>query len=264
MDLELRDKLALVTGSTAGIGSAIAAGLAREGAIAIVNGRTERRVNSAIKSIQQKFPQAKLEGFAGDLATADGFEALKAKYTSLDILVNNLGIFNPQPFEDITDDEWRKFFEVNVLSGVRLSRYYLPIMKQKNWGRIIFISSESAIHIPLEMIHYGFTKTAQLAISRGLAESTANTGVTVNAVLPGPTASEGVSDFVGNLAQTSNQSAADFEKMFFEKIRPTSLLKRFATTEEVANLVVYLCSPLASATNGAALRVDGGVVRTIV
>jgi len=264
MDLRLSGKVALVTGSTAGIGTAVAAGLAREGAVAIVNGRTERRVTSAIKLIQQKFPQAKVEGFAGDLSTAEGFDALKARHPRLDILVNNLGIFNPQPFEDITDDEWRRFFEVNVLSGVRLSRYYLPIMKEQNWGRIVFISSESGIQIPVEMIHYGFTKTAQLAISRGLAETTANTGVTVNAVLPGPTASEGVSDFVEKLAQGGNQSAADVEKMFFEKIRPTSLLKRFATTEEVANLVVYLCSPLASATNGTALRVDGGVVRTIV
>jgi len=264
MDLQLSNKVALVTGSTAGIGAEVAAGLAREGAVAIVNGRTEQRVTSAMRSIQQRLPKAKVEGFAGDLATAEGFNALKAKYPKLDILVNNLGIFNPQPFEDITDEEWRRFFEVNVLSGVRLSRYYLPIMKEKDWGRIIFISSESGIQIPVEMIHYGFTKTAQLAISRGLAETTTNTGVTVNAVLPGPTASEGVTDFVGKLAQASNQSPADFEKMFFEKIRPTSLLKRFATTEEVANLVVYLCSPLASATNGAAVRVDGGVVRTIV
>jgi NAD(P)-dependent dehydrogenase (short-subunit alcohol dehydrogenase family) len=264
MDLLLDDKLALVTGSTAGIGFAIAAGLAREKATVIVNGRTKPRVADAVADIRQKHPLANVEGFAGDLSTAEAFELLKAQYPELDILVNNLGIFNPQPFEEIDDEEWRRFFEVNVLSGVRLSRYYLPRMKNKNWGRIVFISSESAIQIPAEMIHYGFTKTAQLAISRGLAETTVGSGVTVNAVLPGPTASEGVSDFVSKLAAQAKQSAAEFEKYFFERVRPTSLLKRFATTEEVANMVVYICSPIASATNGAALRVDGGVVRTII
>jgi len=239
MDLLLKGKLALVTGSTAGIGFAIAEGLAREGATVIVNGRSE-------------------------LSTVETCEALTSRYPEIDILVNNLGIFNPQPFEQISDDEWRRFFEVNVLSGVRLSRYYLPRMKERDWGRVVFISSESAIQIPVEMIHYGFTKTAQLAISRGLAEITVGTGVTVNAVLPGPTASEGVTDFVGKLAAQTDQTAAEFEKFFFEKVRPSSLLKRFETPDEVANLVVYICSPLASATNGAALRVDGGVVRSIV
>jgi NAD(P)-dependent dehydrogenase (short-subunit alcohol dehydrogenase family) len=264
MDLLLKEKLALVSGSTAGIGLAIAEGLAREGATVIVNGRSKPRVANAIETIHQKYAGSKLEGFAGDLSTAEGFELLKSEHPDLDILVNNLGIFNPQPFEEISDEEWRRFFEVNVLSGVRLSRYYLPRMKNQNWGRIVFISSESAIQIPVEMIHYGCTKTAQLAISRGLAESTVGTGVTVNAVLPGPTASEGVSDFVAKLAGETKQSAAEFETLFFEKVRPTSLLKRFATTEEVANMVVYICSPLASATNGASLRVDGGVVRTII
>jgi NAD(P)-dependent dehydrogenase (short-subunit alcohol dehydrogenase family) len=264
MDLLLNGKRALVTGSTAGIGLAIAEGLAREGATVVVNGRSEPRASKAVEGIRKKYPQANVGTFAGDLSTVKAFELLKSRYPELDILVNNLGIFNPQPFEEISDDEWRRFFEVNVLSGVRLSRYYLPQMKQRGWGRIVFISSESAIHIPVEMIHYGFTKTAQLAISRGLAESTAGTGVTVNAVLPGPTASEGVNDFVAKLASQANQTASEFEKFFFEKVRPTSLLKRFATTEEVANLVVYVCSPLASATNGASLRVDGGVVRTIV
>ena len=189
---------------------------------------------------------------------------MKSQYPEVDILVNNLGIFNPQPFDQIGDDEWRRFFEVNVLSGVRLSRYYLPRMKERGWGRIVFVSSESAIQIPVEMIHYGFTKTAQLAISRGLAETTVGTGVTVNAVLPGPTASEGVTDFVGKLASQANQTASEFEKFFFEKVRPSSLLQRFETPEEVANMVVYVCSSLASATNGAALRVDGGVLRSIV
>jgi len=264
MNLLLKEKLALVSGSTAGIGLAIAEGLARESATVIVNGRSEPRVANAIETIRQKYPGSQVEGFAGDLSTVEGFDLLKNEYPDVDILVNNLGIFNPQPFEEISDKEWRRFFEVNVLSGVRLSRYYLPRMKSKGWGRIVFISSESAIQIPVEMIHYGCTKTAQLAISRGLAESTVGTGVTVNAVLPGPTASEGVSDFVAKLAVQTKQSASAFENYFFEKVRPTSLLKRFATPEEVANLVVYICSPLASATNGASLRVDGGVVRTIV
>jgi NAD(P)-dependent dehydrogenase (short-subunit alcohol dehydrogenase family) len=264
MDLLLEGKLALVTGSTAGIGFAIAEGLAREKATVIVNGRSEARAVKAVTKIREKVAQAKVEVFAGDLSTQETFEALKSRYPDIDILVNNLGIFNPQPFEEISDDEWRRFFEVNVLSGVRLSRYYLPQMKKKGWGRIVFISSESAVQIPVEMIHYGFTKTAQLAISRGLAESTVGTGVTVNSVLPGPTASEGVTDFVAKLASQANQSAPEFEKFFFEKIRPSSLLKRFETAEEVANMVVYICSPLAAATNGAALRVDGGVIRSIV
>jgi len=264
MDLLLDGKVALVTGSSAGIGFAIAEGLARENARVIVNGRTESRVKEAVAKILEKYPHGQVEGFAGDLSDTGVGEALFSKYPDVDILVNNLGIFNPQPFEEISDDEWRRFFEVNVLSGVRLSRHYLGRMKQKNWGRIVFISSESAVQIPAEMIHYGFTKTAQLAVSRGLAEITAGTGVTVNSVLPGPTASEGVSDFVAKLASQTNQTPVEFETFFFEKVRPSSLLKRFATPEEVANLVVYVCSPLASATNGAALRVDGGVIRSIL
>jgi NAD(P)-dependent dehydrogenase (short-subunit alcohol dehydrogenase family) len=263
MDLQLKGKLALVTGSTVGIGFAIAEGLARESATVIVNGRSKARAAKAVENIREKIPDAKVDAFVADLSTADGFEALQSVYPAVDILVNNLGIFNPQPFEEISDDEWRRFFEVNVLSGVRLSRHYLPRMKKNGWGRIVFISSESALQIPVEMIHYGFTKTAQLAISRGLAESTIGTGVTVNSVLPGPTASEGVTDFVGKLASQTNQTASEFEKFFFEKVRPSSLLQRFETPEEVANLVVYICSPLASATNGAALRVDGGVLRSI-
>lgn len=264
MDLLLKGKIALVTGSTAGIGLAIAKGLARENVTVIVNGRSEARAVKAVEIIRQEIPKAAVEPFAADLSTQQGFEALKSRYPELDILVNNLGIFNPQPFEEISDDEWRRFFDVNVLSGVRLCRYYLPRMKARGWGRIVFISSESAVQIPVEMIHYGFTKTGQLAISRGLAESTVGTGVTVNAVLPGPTASEGVSDFVAKLASQASQTSSEFEKFFFERVRPSSLLKRFETPDEVANMVVYVCSPLASATNGAALRVDGGVVRSIV
>jgi NAD(P)-dependent dehydrogenase (short-subunit alcohol dehydrogenase family) len=264
MDLELRGKSALVTGSTAGIGFAIVQGLAREGARVIVNGRSEERVNRAIDAIKQKRGSAEVEGFVGDLSRSEVAAKLAERYSELDILINNLGIFEPKPFVKITDEEWLHFFDVNVLSGVRLARFYLPRMLKKDWGRIIFISSESAVQIPAEMIHYGTTKTAQLAVSRGLAELTAGSGVTVNAVLPGPTASEAVSEFVDRLSQQANQSAADFEKQFFERMRPTSLLKRFASTEEVANLVVYVSSPAASATNGAALRVDGGVVRSIL
>ena len=259
MDLQLTNKLALVSGSTKGIGLAIAAGLAREGARVIVNGRTEKSVAEGLSNLQKAVPQGKCEGFAGDLSHAATVEILIRQFPELDILVNNLGIFEPKPFEQIPDDDWRRFFDVNVLSGVRLSRAYLPRMKQRNWGRIIFISSESGIQIPAEMIHYGMTKTAQLAVSRGLAETCGGTGVTVNAVLPGPTRSDGVDEFVNQLS--GGKPFAEFEKEFFKSVRPTSLIKRFATTEEVANLVVYLASPLSSATNGSALRVDGGVVR---
>ena len=216
-------------------------------------------MSEALAKIRQAVPNAKLEGFAGDLSDAATTDALVKRFPAVDIFVNNLGIFEPKPFEEIPDDDWRRFFEVNVLSGVRLSRAYLPKMKQKNWGRIVFISSESGIQIPAEMIHYGMTKTAQLAVSRGLAETCAGTGVTVNAVLPGPTRSDGVDEFVKQLS--GGKPFAEFEKEFFAKIRSSSLIKRFATTEEVANLVVYVSSPLSSATNGAALRVDGGVVR---
>jgi NAD(P)-dependent dehydrogenase (short-subunit alcohol dehydrogenase family) len=259
MDLKLSGKNALVSGSTKGIGLAIAKSLAREGVSVIVNGRAESSVRTALSEITSEVPGAKCEGFAGDLATADAAEALGAKHPSLDILVNNLGIFDPKPFEQIPDDDWRRFFDVNVLSGVRLSRIYFPAMLRRNWGRIVFISSESAIQIPKEMIHYGMTKTAQLAVSRGLAELCAGTGVTVNSVLPGPTRSAGVDEFVAQLS--GGRPFAEFEKEFFTTVRPSSLLKRFATTDEVAGMVAYLCSPLASATNGAALRVDGGVVR---
>jgi NAD(P)-dependent dehydrogenase (short-subunit alcohol dehydrogenase family) len=264
MDLHLAGKSALVTGSTAGIGFAIAQGLAREGAQVLVNGRTQERVDIAVATIKKKFPDAQVEGFAGDLGQAAVADELLTRYPEIQILVNNLSIFEPKEFTEITDDDWRRFFEVNILSGVRLSRAYLPRMLKSDWGRIVFISSESALQIPAEMIHYGMTKTAQLAIARGLAELTAGTGVTVNSVLPGPTASEGVTEFVTSLAKQHNQSVEEFEQMFFEKVRPTSLLKRFESTEEVSNMVVYVCSPLASGTNGSALRVDGGVVRAIV
>ena len=260
MDLQLTDKIALVSGSTKGIGLAIATGLAREGANVIVNGRSEESIDGALAKIRETVPTAKLGGFAGDLADAAVVDKLVNNFPAVDILVNNLGIFEPKPFEQVPDADWQRFFNVNVLSGVRLSRAYLAGMKHKNWGRIIFISSESGVQIPAEMIHYGVTKTAQLAVSRGLAETCAGTGVTVNAVLPGPTRSDGVDEFVKQLS--GGKPFAEFEKEFFTSVRPSSLLQRFATTEEVANLVVYVCSPRSSATNGAALRVDGGTVRS--
>lgn len=262
MDLQLKGKLALVSGSTAGIGFAIANGLAREGARVIVNGRTKDRVNTVVERIRSHDASAKVEGIAADLGSAAGSEEVVRRFPDVDVLVNNLGIFEPKPFEQISDAEWFRFFEVNVMSGVRLSRAYLPSMKKRNWGRIVFISSESGVQIPVEMIHYGVTKTAQIAVARGIAETCAGTGVTCNAVLPGPTSSEGVDDFVESLASQGGQTRQQVEKEFFEKARPTSLLKRFATPDEVAAMVVFVCSPLSAATNGAALRVDGGVVRS--
>lgn len=261
MDLQLSNRLALVSGSTAGIGYAIAEALSREGAKVIVNGRTQAGVDSACAAIRKSTGNAPI-GFAGDLAEAAAAEELARKHPGIQILVNNLGIFEPKPFEAIPDEDWMRFFEVNVLSGVRLARLCLPAMKRADWGRIIFISSESAIQIPQEMIHYGTTKTAQLAVSRGLAESLAGTGITVNCVLPGPTRSRGVGDFIGALAKAEGKTTAEVEKGFFETARPSSLIRRFATPEEVASLVAYVASPLASATTGAALRVDGGVLRS--
>ena len=261
MDLQLAGKRALVTGSTAGIGHAIARALAAEGARVVVNGRTDAAVDAVVAELR-KDTGADVAGFAGDLIAAAEAERLAVTYPDIEILVNNLGIFEPTPFEEIPDVDWVRFFEANVLSGIRLARLYLPSMRRRNWGRIIFISSESAVQIPVEMIHYGMTKTAQLAVSRGLAEAVAGTGITVNCVLPGPTRSRGVGDFVGALAQAEGKSFAEYESAFFEKARPTSLIKRFATPEEVASLVAYVASPLASATTGAALRVDGGVIKS--
>lgn len=264
MDLQLAGKQAVVTGSTAGIGFAIAESLAREGASVVVNGRTEQRVKDAVEKLRASGVRGKVQGVAADVGTAEGTESLTRRVPEIDILVNNAGIFEVKPFEQIDDDDWKRFFDVNVLSGVRLSRHYLPGMKKRNWGRIVFISSESALQIPAEMIHYGMTKTAQLAVSRGLAETTAGTNVTVNSVLPGPTASEGVERFVHELAAEQKTEDAAVEREFFRSMRPTSLLKRFAKPEEVAAMVTFVCSALSSATNGAALRVDGGVVRSIV
>ena len=264
MDLHLKGRRTLVSGSTAGIGLAIATSLAREGAHVIITGRTEAGVNRAIAGVAAA-TSGDVVGFAGDLGTAAAAEEVVRRHRDIEsLVVNNLGhLLSPslsRRFKDFPD--WMRFFEVNVLSGARLARLCLPAMKRANWGRIIFISSESALQIPVEMIHYGVTKTAQIALARGLAEAVAGTGITVNSVLPGPTKSRGVVDFVGALTQGSDKSFEDFETEFFEKVRPTSLIKRFAAPEEVAALVTYIASPLASATTGAALRVDGGVVKS--
>jgi NAD(P)-dependent dehydrogenase (short-subunit alcohol dehydrogenase family) len=263
MDLQLNGKLALVTGSTAGIGFAIAVELAREGAAVVINGRTPAGVEAAVARLRAQVAEAKVSGVAADLASADGCQALFAACPQADIVVNNLGIFDPAPFEAIADREWQRFFDTNVMSGVRVARHYLPAMKAANWGRIVFISSESGINTPGEMVHYGMTKSAQLAVSRGLAQSCAGTGVTVNAVLPGPTRSEGVGDFFAKLAAESGVSLDEMERRFFAEGRPTSILKRMIEPAEVAALVAYVCSPRAAATTGAALRVEGGIVSTI-
>jgi len=263
MIIDLSGKHAIVTGSTSGIGFAIARGLAESGAAVVINGRSQKSVDAALLRLSQQLPRAKIEGIAADLATATGVAAFVERASRTDILVNNLGIFEPKSFNAITDEDWQRFFETNVMSGVRLSRHYLPSMVSRGWGRIVFISSESALNIPVEMIHYGMTKTAQLAIARGLAESVAGSGVTVNAVLPGPTRSEGVVDFFAKLAKEQGVSEEELEKQFIAKHRPTSLIRCLATVKEVADMVVFVCSPQASATTGAALRVDGGVVRSI-
>ena len=253
----------MVSGSTAGIGLAIAAELAAEGAKVVVSGRTQARVDAARKTIQQRVSGADLRGVAADLGTSTGVESFLQQVREADVLVNNLGIFEAKPFAEIPDADWMRFFEVNVLSGVRLARAYLPGMLKKNWGRIIFISSESAQHIPAEMIHYGMTKTAQVAVARGLAESVAGTGVTVNSILPGPTASEGATTFIDSVAKQQKLSKPEVEKWFFSNVRPTSLLKRFETPEEIASVVAFVASTQAVAINGAAVRAEGGVVRSI-
>ena len=263
MDLGLKGKRALVTGSTAGIGLATARALAEEGAQVTVNGRTAERVRAAVQALEREVPGARVAGVAADLGTADGCAALTRQVPEVDILVNNVGIFEPKPFEEIPDQDWFRFFETNVMSGVRLTRHHLPGMRQRNWGRIVFVSSESALQIPVEMVHYGMTKTAQIAIARGVAESLVGTGVTVNSVLPGPTDSEGVGEFITRLAESGGTDPAGAEREFFATARPSSILQRFATTDEVAAMIVYVCSAKASATTGAALRVDGGVVRAI-
>lgn len=264
MDLQLGGKRAVVTGSTAGIGFAAAAALAREGASVVLNGRSQERVEDAVRRVREAEPAGVVSGVAADLGAMEGVREFMERVPQVDILVNNLGIFEPKDFAEISDEDWFRFFETNVMSGVRLARHYLPGMRERDWGRVLFVSSESAVHIPSEMIHYGVTKTAQLAVARGLAETTAGTGVTVNSVLPGPTASEGVTTFVGQMAQEQGVSEGEVEKEFFRTARPSSLLGRFMQPGEVAEMIVFLCSPLSSATTGAAVRADGGVVRTVV
>jgi NAD(P)-dependent dehydrogenase (short-subunit alcohol dehydrogenase family) len=259
--IDLKGRKAVVTGSTAGIGRAIAEGLARAGASVVINGRGEDRVARALGEMRALFPGIEISGVAADLATAEGASAFVAQAADADILVNNLGTAKPKPFAELTDADWLDLFQINVMSGVRMSRHYLPGMVARGWGRVVFISSESGLNIPKEMIDYGMTKTAQLAVSRGLAESVAGTGVTVNAVLPGPTRSEGLGKWMKSIADSQGVTQEVAERNFLKAMRPTTLIDRFATTDEVANIVVYVCSVQASATTGAALRVDGGVVR---
>jgi NAD(P)-dependent dehydrogenase (short-subunit alcohol dehydrogenase family) len=264
MDLQLNNKIAFVSGSTAGIGFAIAKRLLAEGAQVIINGRSQRSVDDAIAELKSMVPDAKVSGIAADFGKVEEVNAIFDQLTDVDILINNAGIFEPKPFAEIPDEDWFRFFEVNVMSGIRLSRFYFPKMLRKNWGRIIFISSESAVLIPDEMIHYGMTKTAQLAVSRGLAELTKGSQVTVNTILPGPTRSRGVGNFLEDLSKAGDKPLEEVERDFFKTMRPSSLLQRFASVDEVADTTVYYCSPLASATNGASIRVEGGLVRSIL
>lgn len=263
MDLLLNNKKVLVSGSTTGIGYAIAKGFAKEGAAVYLNGRTESNVNDAVKRIIKEIPTAKVIGVTADLTTEQGFNLLIKEVPNVDILINNLGIYEPVNFFESKDEDWNRMFDINVMSGVRLTRFYMPKMFDKNWGRVVFISSESGIQIPTEMIHYGMSKTAQLSIANGLAQLTKGTGVTVNSVLPGPTFSEGVERFIGELAQKQNLSNEQVERDYFKETRPLSLLQRFISPDEVANTVLYVSSGLASATNGAAIRVDGGILKGI-
>lgn len=265
MDLQLQGKLALVSGSTAGIGRAIADSLAAEGAEVVVNGRSQERVDAAVGGILERHPGARVRGVVADLSHAAGVAQLLEQQPQVDILVNNLGIFEPKAFEEIPDEDWLRMFEVNVMSGVRLARAFLEGMRRKDWGRMLFISSESAVQIPTEMIHYGMSKTAQLAVARGLAESLAGTGVTVNSVLVGPTRSEGVGIFIGQMAEQAGATDRDaFERGFLKQVRPTSLVERFLQPDEVARVVTFLCSPLASAITGAAVRAEGGLLKGIL
>ena len=263
MIIDLRGRKAIVTGSTAGIGRAVAEGLARAGAAVVINGRGEERVSAALREMRTLLPDADIAGLAADLATAEGVAAVSVRTTDADILVNNLGTARQKPFLELTDSDWRDMFEINVMSGIRMTRHYLPGMVKRAWGRVVFISSESALAIPKDMIDYGMTKTAQLAVSRGVAESVAETGVTVNAVIPGPTRSEILSSWMQAQAESEGITQAEAEHNFVNTMRPTSLLQRFTTTDEIANMVVYVCSEQASGTTGAALRVDGGVLRQI-
>jgi NAD(P)-dependent dehydrogenase (short-subunit alcohol dehydrogenase family) len=264
MDLLLKDKTAFISGSTAGIGFAIARRLLKEGAVVIINGRKKESVDTAVEQLRSSIPNASVSGISADFSKLEEINRLLDLLPEVDILINNLGVFEPKAFAAISDPEWFGIFEVNVMSGIRLARHYFPKMLVKDWGRIIFISSESAVFIPEEMIHYGMTKTAQLAVSRGLAELTKGTNVTVNTILPGPTRSKGAGEFLDGLARSGNISPSEVETNFFKKMRPSSLLQRFASIEEIADTVAYFSSPLASASNGAAIRVEGGLLKSIL
>ncbi len=264
MDLKIKNKIALITGSSQGIGLATAKNLCKEGTKVIINGKNKEKLEKAILSIKKEFPEAKIEGVVADLKNLEGCNKLISKVPHIDILINNLGVFEPKEFKDITEEEWLNMFNINVMSGVRLSQHYLSKMVDQDWGRIIFISSESGLQIPKEMIHYGMTKTAQISVARGIAELTKGTNVTSNSIIVGPSNSEGVSEFIEEIAISQNKSFKEIEKEFFEEIRPTSLLQRFTDVEEVSNMIVYTASSLSSATNGAALRVDAGVVQSVV
>ncbi|NDU76408.1 SDR family oxidoreductase [Actinomadura sp. DSM 109109] len=263
MNIDLSGRTAFVSGSTQGIGRAIAAGLARAGASTIVNGRTQDSVTGALDALRERLPDADLRGVAADVATAEGAETVRAEAPRVDILVNNLGIFAPRPVLEIDDEEWRRYFEVNVLSGVRLARLYLPGMTERGWGRVQFIASDSAVVTPAEMVHYGVSKTALLAVSRGHAKAVAGTGVTVNTVLAGPTHTSGVEDFVAEMVG-DGLPWDEAQRRFMAEHRPNSLLQRLIEPEEIADMVVYLSSPQASATTGAAVRADGGYVDAIL
>ncbi|MBD2756801.1 SDR family NAD(P)-dependent oxidoreductase [Spirosoma validum] len=264
MDLQIDGKVAFVSGSTAGIGYATAKRLLNEGVQVIINGRTQEGVDKAVAELKASGSNQNVSGIAADFSKQHEVQQLIDQLPNIDILINNAGIFEPKPFQDIPDEDWFRFFEVNVLSGIRLARHCFPKMMAQNWGRIIFVSSESAVFIPSEMIHYGMTKTAQLAVSRGLAELTTGTNVTVNAILPGPTKSKGVGGFIDDLAKAGNKSVGEVEEDFFRTMRPTSLIQRFASVDEIADTIAYYVSSLASATNGAAIRVEGGLVRSIL
>jgi NAD(P)-dependent dehydrogenase (short-subunit alcohol dehydrogenase family) len=264
MKIDLAGKTAIVTGSTEGIGEACALGLAGAGAHVVLNGRKQASVDTAVAELKVRIPGAAVSGFAGDLGTAEGCAALAAAVPDVDILVNNVGIYGPKPFFDITDAEWEHFFQVNVMSGVRLARAYMQGMMDRDWGRVVFLSSESGINIPDDMLHYGFTKTAVLSLSRGLAKMARGTGVTVNAVLPGPTMSKGVEDMLAGAADKEGKTIEQTATAFVKSKRPSSIIQRMASVEEVANMVVYACSTQASATTGAALRVEGGIVESII
>jgi NAD(P)-dependent dehydrogenase (short-subunit alcohol dehydrogenase family) len=269
VNIELKGRKAIVTGSTAGIGRATAEGLARAGASVVINGRGSARVDQAVQQMRETFPASDLTGIAADLSTTEGAEAVFARAPDADILVNNVGTAHLRDYNGIEsiakipDEDWLGLFQLNVMSGVRMARHYLPRMVRKGWGRVVFVSSESAVNIPKEMLDYGMTKTAQLAVSRGLAEAVAGTGVTVNAVLPGPTRSEILGDFMAKQADANGITQQEAEQGFLKALRPTTLIQRFSTTDEVANMIIYACSEQASATTGAALRVDGGVVRFV-